>query len=140
MKVSVYNVTQTFPQFMLTFPWWSSGVISELWENWEFFCSAVIELIVHDSKYTDFPKKQPPHLSSTKLLECVCTFRYNCWGISTVLLTRPSMLFFFFILFSKTILHSIFTLNCPDRTPSKWILLSLPSIPSFSVGYDPLYL
>lgn len=47
---------------MLTFAYWSSDMISELWENWEFL-SAVIELVLGDSKYTDFLSIPPSHVA-----------------------------------------------------------------------------
>lgn len=112
---------------MLTFAYWSSDTISELWETWEFL-SAVIELVLGDSKH---------HHLTLLLLWAPYTFRHSCWVVCRQYFPqRPSVLFSY----PSAVPYSIFILSWPGSTPSKGIVLSLPSIPLFSIGYEPMYL
>lgn len=61
--------------------------------------------------------------------------RCSCWGVSTVLPTEGRS---FISLYSYISFYIHIELT--SSTSSNWTVLFLPSIPSFSNGYDPMYL
>lgn len=117
IKISVYDVMQTFPQFMLTFSCWSSDTISELWENWGFFfSSAVMELVMSDCKHTDFPGIPPSHLSVLYQPSWMSNVCFQVWLLGSQCSAphrgRPCS---FLLLYSQILrtAHSVFALHRP---------------------------
>lgn len=111
--------------------WWPFHILPIWLLSFKIFLSAIIKLILGDSKYSDFPRTPPLHLfSSTKFLECIpYTFRSSCWGVNTVLLSE--VIHGLFLSFCSWILHLILCSQWTDQAGPFYLNCSSPVFYSF---------